>query len=338
MKLYCGIDLHSNNSVISILDENDTVVLESRLPNDLDVVLNALMPYRDSLCGCVVESTYNWYWLVDGLMASGIEVHLASPAGMKQYDGLKYADDRSDARYLARLLRLGILPEGYIYPKAERAVRDQLRRRALMVRQRTVHQLSLQGLIARHTGRRLNANAMAKLDDEGLEALLGDDAVAMSAKASLGVIQALNHACETLEREVYAHVKQRREFVLLTTIPGVGKALGMTIALETGDIRRFPDAGHYASYARCVTSQRLSNAKRKGQGNRKNGNRYLAWAMFEAGHFAAIWEPRVKRYYQRKRATSHLMVAKKAVANKLARACYHMLTRDTPFVAERAFG
>ena len=78
----------------------------------------------------MVESTYNWYWLVDGLMDADYRVHLANPAAIQQYSGLKYSDDHSDARWLGHLLRLGVLPEGYIYPKADRAVRDLLRKRA----------------------------------------------------------------------------------------------------------------------------------------------------------------------------------------------------------------
>ena len=114
MKLYCGIDLHSNNSLLSMLDENDRVVYEKRLPNDLETVLERLSPYREGLEGIVVESTYNWYWLVDGLLEAGYRVHLANTAAIVPYSGLKYSDDERDARHLAHLLRLGILPEGYI--------------------------------------------------------------------------------------------------------------------------------------------------------------------------------------------------------------------------------
>jgi transposase len=121
-------------------------------------------------------------------------------------------------------------------------------------------------------------------------------------------------------------------------MPGVGPVLGTTIALETGTIQRFPSSGNYASYARCVKSEKISNGKRKGQGNKKNGNKYLAWAFMEAAHYAAIWSPPIKRYYQRKQAKSHILVAKKAVANKLARACYHMLKRGEVFDVTRAFG
>ena len=108
--------------------------------------------------GLVVESTYNWYWLVDGLMEAGYTVHLANAAAIQQYEGLKYTDDHSDARWLAHLLRLDVLPEGSIYPRADRPVRDLLRKRRQMVRQRTANLLNIQNLLTCNTGRSLNVN------------------------------------------------------------------------------------------------------------------------------------------------------------------------------------
>src|SRR5499427_86235 len=137
MPLYGGIDLHANNSVIVLLNEQDQVIYQRRLANHLPTILEPLALYQADITGVVVESTYNWYWLVDGLMEAGYRVHLANPAAIQQYSGLKYTNDQSDARWLAQLLRLGILPEGYIYLKAERAVRDVLRKRAHLVRQHT---------------------------------------------------------------------------------------------------------------------------------------------------------------------------------------------------------
>jgi transposase len=128
MKLYGAIDLHSTNNVTVVIDEQDRVVYQKRLPNDLALILKELSVYQTELRGIVVESTYNWYWLVDGLMEQGHEVRLANTAAIQQYEGLKYTDDHSDARWLAHLLRLGVLPQGYIYPKAERPVRDLLRK------------------------------------------------------------------------------------------------------------------------------------------------------------------------------------------------------------------
>ena len=338
MKLYCGIDLHANNSVIAVLDEQDKTCYEKRLPNDLALILGVLQPYRADLQGCVVESTYNWYWLVDGLMESRYRVHLANTAAIRQYEGIKYTNDDTDARHLAHLLRLGILPEGHIYPKEERAVRDLLRRRLLLVHQRTMQHLSLQSLIARHTGQRLSSNQIRHLTAKSINEFLTDTSVSFAGRISLSIMQTFNQAISLLEKEVLKEVQGKDEYKLLTSMPGVGPILGPTILLETGSIKRFPDAGHYASYARCVKSEKWSNGKRKGRGNRKNGNKYLAWAFIEAAHYATIWEPRIKRYYQRKLAKAHLMVAKKAVANKLARACFHMLKNRTPFDVQKAFG
>lgn len=124
---YSGIDLHSNNCVVTVTDDEDRVVAEKRVPNDLPKILGLLMPWKEELAGVVVESTYNWYWLVDGLQAAGFTVHLANTSAIKRYDGLKHSGDESDARYLAHLLRLDILPTGTILPPDVRAVRDLAR-------------------------------------------------------------------------------------------------------------------------------------------------------------------------------------------------------------------
>lgn len=338
MKLYCGMDLHANNTVVVVINEEDQVLLDKRLPNDLETILLALAPFRKQLSGCVVESTYNWYWLVDSLQGEGLSVHLANTAAIRQYEGIKYSNDSSDAFHLAHLLRLGILPEGYIYPQAERSVRDLLRRRILLVRQRTTLYLSTQSTIARYTGQRLSSNQVKKMNTQAIHELELPDGARIAVQNNGLVIDSLNLAIANVESTVFKYNKDKEAYQLLTSIPGVGKILGMTIAMETGDIHRFPHVGNYASYARCVKSEKISNGKYKGKGNTKSGNRYLAWAFVEAAHLAAIWEPSVKRFYQRKQNRSHVMVAKKAVANKLARACYHMLMNQTPFDAQRAFG
>lgn len=137
MELYAGIDLHSNNSVRVVLDGNDRVVYQKRLPNELDTIVTALRSCPGAIIGEAVESTYHGYWLVAGLPAAGFAVHLVNTAAVKQYDGLKHSGDFSDARHLGHLLRLGILPTGSICPSEERAVRDLLRQRGQLVRMRT---------------------------------------------------------------------------------------------------------------------------------------------------------------------------------------------------------
>ena len=292
MKLYGAIDLHSNNNVTVLINEKDEVVYRKRLPNDLKLILGQLAPHQSSIEGIVVESTYNWYWLVDGLMERGHRVHLANTAAIEQYSGLKYTDDDSDARWLAHLLRLGVLPQGYIYPKEQRPVRDLLRKRSQLVRYRTANLLSIQNLFTRNTGQSMSANQIKGLQVEEIDGIVAANDLALAIKANLSVMRSAEEQVEVLEQTVTARVKLRPEFRFLKSVPGIGPILSLTIMLETGDIRRFSTVGNFASYCRCVGSQKLSNGKRKGSGNTKNGNKYLSWAFVEAANFAIGLVPR----------------------------------------------
>jgi transposase len=338
MALYAGIDLHSNNSVVVVQNETDEVVKRERLPNDLRIVREWLEPYRAELAGVVVESTYNWYWLVDGLMEAGHRVHLANTVAIQQYEGLKYRDDASDARWLATLLRLGQLPEGHIYPRSERAIRDLLRKRSQLVRQGTMNLLSIQNLLARNCGRSLSANRVKTLTVEEVRGAFADANLALAIQANVQVLGCLQEQIRVLEQAVLGQVQLRPVYRKLLSVPGIGKILALTIMLETGDLDRFATAGHYVSYCRLVGSSYVSNQKRKGAGNTKNGNAYLCWAFIEAANFAIRHCERVRRYYQRKAARTKRIVALKAVAHKLGRACYHMIREDMAFDVTRAFG
>jgi transposase len=335
---YSGIDLHSNNSVVVVSDEADRVVYQRRLPNELAKILEALEPHRAELAGVVVESTYNWYWLVDGLQAAGYQVHLAHAAAMKRYEGLKHSGDDTDAAQLAHLLRLGILPTGYIYPAAERGLRDLGRRRLQLVRHRTMHVLAVENVQARETGARMTGDKVKRLSARCVELFGLPEDVTLGMQASVAVIRTLNEEIAKLEKHLAARLRPRPEHALLGTAPGIGRILGPIILLETGSIERFAAVGNYASYARCVDSVRLSNNKKKGEGNVRNGNKYLAWAFIEAANMARRWCPEARRFHERKRAKTNAIVATKALAHKLARACYHMLKSGEPFDMKRCFG
>jgi transposase len=338
MKKYSGIDLHSNNSVVLVSDETDRVVYRERLPNELGRVLQALEPHRRELEGIVVESTYNWYWLVDGLQAAGYRVHLANTAAIKPYDGLKRSGDDTDAAQLARLLRLGILRTGHIYPVAERAVRDLGRRRLQLVRHRTMHVLAVENVQARQTGGRMTSDRIKRLSEEAVELLGLPEDVAFGMQTNVAVIGVLNEQIARLERRLMERLEPKPEYALLNSAPGIGRILAPIILLETGSIDRFAAVGHYASYARCVDSVRVSNGKKKGEGNARNGNKYLAWAFIEAANMARRWCPEARRFHDRKKARTNAIVATKALAHKLARACYHMLKNGEPFDMKRCFG
>ena len=197
MAHYCGIDLHSSNHVVVVIDEEDKRVLEKRLSNDLSLTLEALSPYRDTLRGIAVESTFNWYWLVDGLQEQGFKLHLVNTAAVTQYDGLKYSDDRHDAFHLAHLLRLGILPTGYIYPREQRAIRDLLRRRLSLVRTASMQLASVQSQIWRSTGVRISSGKLRKPD---FVPPAMEEPTLQAVEAGLAVYQAIQQQIDVLER------------------------------------------------------------------------------------------------------------------------------------------
>jgi transposase len=337
MDKFGGIDLHSNNSVVVVSDEADRIIYQRRLPNDLIQIRAALAPYRDELVGVVIEATFNWYWLVDDLMKEGYRVHLANPAAIRQYEGLKYSGDFADAAHLAQLLRLGLLPEGYIYPPEERPVRDLSRKRMQLVRCRTAQILAIENVLARQTGARMTSEMVKHLDEEQVNELGFAPDVALAMKANLAVMQTLQSEIGVLERRLAERVTLRPEYSLLKSVPGIGPILATTIMLEMGTITRFADVGNFSSYCRCVESRRESNSKKKGEGNTKNGNKYLAWAFVEAANFAIRACPEAKRFYERKKRRRNAIVAIKALAHKLARACYHMLRERKPFDVTRCF-
>lgn len=334
---YSGIDLHSNNCVVTVIDDNDKVVAEKRLPNELSKVVEFLTPWREELAGVVVESTYNWYWLVDGLLGAGFNVKLANTGAIQKYDGLKHTGDEADARQLAHLLRLGILPTGTILPPAHRALRDLARKRMQLVRSRTSHILAIENIVARQCGTKISSNQIKRLTPEAIEQMGLPADVGLAMKSNLVVIVTLNEQIDVLEKRLQESMADRPEYSLLTSVPGIGRILATIILLETGPIDRFTAVGNYASYARCVDSQHISNGKKKGEGNTKNGNKYLSWAFVEAANFALRFNAQAKRFYERKKARTNTMVATKALAHKLARACFHILKERRPFEVERCF-
>lgn len=337
MQTYAAVDLHSNNGVLTVIDETDRVLKQRRLPNKLELFVAELEPFRATLQGVAVESTFNWYWLVDGLQAKNFPVVLVNTAAIQQYEGLKNSDDQYDAWWLSHMMRLGILPKGYIYPREERAIRDLLRKRATLVRQRTANILSMQNLEARNRGTKISSNEVKRLTSARITELYENEDLALALTTTLSVINALTEQTRVLERAVLRKARLRSEFKLLLTVWGIGEILGLTIMYEAGDMSRFPSPGDFASYCRCVDASRFSNGKKKADNNAKNGNKYLAWAFVEAAHFAIRFYPEAKRFYDRKAAKTNNIVAIKALAHKLARAAFHVLSKQQPFDPKKVF-
>jgi len=338
MPLYAGCDLHSNNNYLALVDQKGKRVDHWKLANDPKVILATIASQCLKIVGIVVESTYNWYWLVDALMEAGYKVHLANPAAIQQYRGLKHVDDKHDAFWLAQMLRLGILPEGYIYPKEERPLRDLLRKRRHLVRLRTSLVISLQNILSRNQGIHFPAHEVKRLKEDRVNPLLeGNEDLALAGQVSKEMIDHLTRQIRKIEEVIVQRVELRETYQHLLTLPGVGKVLALTIMLETGPISRFADVGHYASYCRKVSTRWTSNEKIKGRGNLKNGNKYLAWAFSEAAEFARRYDAQARAYYTRKMRKTNSLVAHGALAHKMSRAAYYVMKDQVPFMPEKLF-
>lgn len=323
--LYAGADLHGNNVFLSLCDMDGNNVFRRRVKANLGAVNEALDPFWDRIVVLGVESTFNWYWFVDGLKEQGRNIKLGNPAKMEQYKGIKITNDLTDADWLAEQLRMDIFPECYIYPKETRAVRDALRRRQLFVRRRTQVILCFGGLLERYGLHAPGARKLEKWTEEDIKATELDGFVQLQLETLLDGIRESTRLAQKIEKQVLAFTQPTEQYQRATTLPGFGVALGMMVVLESGDFKRFKSAGHYASYCRAVKSERSSNGKSKGKNNAKNGNRYLAWAFVEAATFAARFDPNIHAWYERKKAKSGVPKAKKALACKLAKAMWHVM-------------
>lgn len=339
MRLYGGLDLHGDNVFCSLLNEKYEIVYERRLPNDLPTIMQALEPFRERLGGLAVESTFNWYWLGYGLLRNGFTTLLANPARMQENIGLKSANDKTDSRFLAKQVAMGVLPQGYIYPEEQRPARDLLRRRLSLVHARTGEWLRLESLVARHSGKDLGMHALQGITDDELKALLGNNELVMAmARTSREHIDFLAGKIKEIEQMVESLVKLNDNYKKLITVPGIGRILAMTITLETAPIARFAGPGNYSSYCRAVKTEHTSNGKKKGEGNSKNGNRYLAWAYVEAANFAVRHSPELRAWFQRKAAKTKRVVAIKALANKLSKACFFIMRDGVNFDVKKLIG
>src|SRR6266478_4173572 len=268
-KLIAGIDLHSNNVMIGVTNQDGKRVAHRKLDCDLKEVMQFLKPLKGQLQSMAVESTFNWYWLVDGLRAQNYCIDLANPAKIEQYSGMKHADDKDDAFHLADLQRLNILPKAHVYNPQLRPVRDLLRRRTNLVHQHTALLLSFSSLHTRTTGKKLDMGDAKKMEPKQAPKLYEHPANQLIAQVQAEHIQALAKSIGRIEKAVLGCAREIPMYEKLVSIPGIGRILGMTITMEVGDIKRFRTDGDFASYCRLVDAKRLSNGKRKAENNVK---------------------------------------------------------------------
>lgn len=338
---YSGIDLSARDSHLCVLDENLSIHLHLKTANDLPRIAHLLDPFKPHL-QVVVESTFNWYWLVDGLQALGFDVSLAHTLGLAMITKAKVKTDRRDAFTLAKLLRVGLIPKAYIYPASSRPVRDLLRRRLKAVALRAQEYGSLRQLLLREGILSTSRNQIKLADDEDLKAWFSHPLVQTSASQQLERISLLSRQIAQLEQQVLDLSKQRDDYKRLLEISGIGRILALTILYEIGEISRFKDVRHFSSYCRLVPGVAQSGAvSRRGRAS-KQGNAFLKSAFNQAAVVAVRSYPAIKRCYQRHlqrhRGSARKLVAYNVIAHKLAQAVYQVLKQGVDYNQELLFG
>ncbi len=363
---YIGQDLHQDNVVVHVCRNefsNGSIRSKTILSKKFSIVgpeaiaayFKALEPYCfNQPHTAIVESTYNWYWMADGFESRGWNLLLADPSTVSRAN-IKYADDYTDAAYLAECLRTGSLRTTWVMPKDDRAIRDLARYRMTLVEDRARLKTIIVNMITNHLSIKLTSDKLIREIDKSVEAAIESpsEEVAQQVLATyfdhrlvrikvgslLNRIRFLATEIEQLDQELLSLLKPNLYSKSLQTIKGCGFVTSMIIALEIGEIERFNTHKDFVSYCRLAPTSKLSNGKSKGVGNAKNGNAYLSWAFTELANLVVRFNPEAKRYYDRPFNRSRLRVkAIRSLAAKMARAIFMMLKHGETFDLKRCFG
>lgn len=363
---YIGQDLHQDNVVVHVCRNefsNGSIRSKTILSKKFSIVgpeaiaayFKALEPYcLNHPHTAIVESTYNWYWMADGFESRGWNLRLADPSTVSRAN-IKYADDYTDAAYLAECLRTGSLRTTWVMPKDDRAIRDLARYRMTLVEDRARLKTIIVNMITNHLSIKLTSDKLIREIDKSVEAAIESpsEEVAQQVLATyfdhrmvrikvgslLNRIRFLATEIEQLDQELLSFLKPNLYSKSLQTIKGCGFVTSMIIALEIGEIERFNTHKDFVSYCRLAPTSKLSNGKSKGVGNAKNGNAYLSWAFTELANLVVRFNPEAKRYYDRLFNRSRLRVkAIRSLAAKMARAIFMMLKHGETFDLKRCFG
>ena len=309
---YSGIDLHSDNSYITTVDEADAVAKQRRVENIPELILD----YFHSLPGphiAVVESTTGWYWLNDLLEAQGIELVLAHAKYLKAIAYAKVKTDKVDSQTLATLLRQGLIPRAHKISRELRGLRDTMRIRLRLVQQRTACLRRIESIAGKF-------NTCSDLPDPY--------------RFQLSVLHHLRDTFTAkildLEKSLHGVLIPNGDIQRLLYIPGIGKLSAFTIYLEIDGIERFTSDKRFVSYCRLVPGADNSNHRTHHRSS-KDGNKYLKIAFSDAAVHAIQYYPEIKAFYQKLARRSSQAVARTVVAKELAKIVYYILKNKEPY-------
>lgn len=329
---YCGIDLHARNMYICVLGSSGEVLLHKNLKANPDAFLLAIKPYREGLV-VAVECMFTWYWLADLCEDEGIPFVLGHALYMKAIHGGKTKNDRIDSQKIAALLKGGLFPMAYVYPRKMRATRDLLRRRMYLMRKRAELNVHVTNTNAQYNLPPIEKKITYKRNRDGVAERFADPAVAKSIGVDLELMGFYDQLLNDLELDILRAAKEYDADALyrLNTIPGIGKLLSLAILLEVGEISRFPSVQDFVSYCRMIKPAKISDGKIYGHSGKKIGNAHLKWAFSEAACLFLRNHPEGQRYYKKLKRRHGAGKGLSILGHRLSRATYHILRRRTVF-------
>lgn len=316
--LYTGLDLHKRTVVATTLDADGTPVAHRKLParaDSLALYFADLPAGPDGQHRAVAEATTGWYWVKDVLVPLGVDLRLAHAKGVKAITGAKVKTDAHDARTLAQLLRVNLLPEAHVISDELRPLRDVLRTRLGLVERRVATMNSVARLLEK-----MNVHDVADLPE----------LMQLQARCHLDQVELLERQIKELERALHPHLVPDADVQRLLRIPGVGKIGSFTLKLEIDDISRFPSDRAFFSYCRLVPGADNSGERVRHKRSRE-GNRYLKLAFSHAAVRAVQYYPEIRDWYRRKKRRKPDPVARALVAKEIARIVYHVLRKEEDF-------
>lgn len=325
---YYGIDFHKLYSFIAQMDEKGKVVEEKTIRNTVES-LEEFVEGLELDSKLALEAVGNWYYFYELLEKKGVSVSLSHPKKTKAIASAKIKTDKIDAKILAHLLRTDLLPLSYIPPKRIRDLREVIRYRASLVRERTVVKNRIKSVLLKngvsvdgHYGRRMK---------EKILALSLRECFTQELKGYFRLLESFNSEIKEVDKKIRELALERDETRLLMTMPGIGYYSALLIYAEIGEIQRFPSAGHLCSYAGLVPSVHSSGGKTHHGHITKEGSKWLRWILVEISRHIAQGSLRFYALFKRVEKRHGKSAARIAIAREALRIIYRMLKYKEPF-------
>jgi transposase len=337
-----GIDVHKKKCVATLKKDNSRKILEQTSFDNTKEGIAEFIDHVRQLRGgkgevkAVCEATSNlWMGVHDTLEDNGIDTLLAHPAKTKLIAEARLKDDKLDSNALADLLRADLVSEAYVPDKEHRALRQLVRTRTDLVRQRTAVKEKIHALLSKYEYDR-TCPASDVLGHNGIDWLKTKielswvDRMAMDSLLSVG--ENLSKQIAVFDTKVASISKEDERVKLLMTIPGVDFLSALTIVSEIVDIQRFSTPWKLVSYAGLAPSRRDSgDTIRTGGRITKQGSRWLRFMLVESAHIATMYDERLGRFYRRISERRGPQKAKVATAKEMLVIMWHMLQNNEPY-------